>query len=158
MTKTGQLPPLNATNDSADFYQNDKFILEGVDHYKSLFSFTQRKVEYENFRFKYPTLLAVVIESINSQVIDNQKIIGKFFYRFHVSDDLTVGELAEIIKFKINAKIRDDDDKLAQKERILFFNNRLSCSEQLELKDVYEKMRETDGWLYLNFIIEQISS
>jgi hypothetical protein len=40
-------------------------IREGVDHYKKLFSFVQRKVEYENYRFKHPTLLAVVIESIN---------------------------------------------------------------------------------------------
>jgi hypothetical protein len=46
----------------------------------------------------------VVIESINTQVIDNQKIIGKFFYRFHVSDDLTVGELSEILKFKITLR------------------------------------------------------
>lgn len=44
---------------------------EGIDHYKKLFSFTQRKVEYENFRFKHPTMLAVVIESINTQVIEN---------------------------------------------------------------------------------------
>ena len=35
------------------------------------FSFTaQRKVEFENFRFKHPSMLAVVIESINTQVID----------------------------------------------------------------------------------------
>jgi hypothetical protein len=54
---------------------------EGIDHYKKLFSFSksncpiisvaQRKVEYENFRFKHPSLLAVVIESINVKVIDN---------------------------------------------------------------------------------------
>ena len=39
---------------------------EGIDHYKKLFSFTQRKVEFENFRFKHPAMLAVVIESINT--------------------------------------------------------------------------------------------
>ena len=113
-------------------------------------------MEYENFRFKYPSLLAVVIESINTQVIDNQKVIGKFFYRFHVSDDLTIAELAEIMKFKINTKIKEEDDKLNVKERILFFNNRLSVSESHELKEVYEKLRENDGWLYLDFIIEVI--
>ena len=43
---------------------------EGLDHYKKLFSFTQRKVEFENFRFKHPSLLAVVIEGINNKVID----------------------------------------------------------------------------------------
>ena len=81
-------------------------------------------------------------------------MIGRFFYRFHVSDDLTVGELAEIMKFKVNTKIREEEDKLSQKERILFFNNRLSCGEQIELRDLYEKSHEADGWLYLDFIIE----
>ena len=38
----------------------------------------QRKVEYENYRFKYPSLLAVVIESINVKVVENQKMIGKW--------------------------------------------------------------------------------
>ena len=71
-----------------------------------------------------------------------------------MSDDLTVGELAEIIKFKVNSRIEEEDFKLGPKERILFFNNRLSCSESLELKEVYDKMRESDGWLYLDFIIE----
>ena len=91
-------------------------------------------------------------------MIDNQKIIGKFFYRFHVSDDLTVGELSEIIKFKINTKIREEEDKLGLKERILFFNNLLSVNESQELKDVYDRNRESDGWLYLDFIIEVINS
>ena len=82
----------------------------------------QRKVEFENFRFKHPSLLAVVIESINSKVIDRQRIIGKFFFRFHVSDDLNIGELCEIMKFKINAKILEPSIRLTQKERIVFFN------------------------------------
>ena len=91
-------------------------------------------------------------------MIDNQKVIGKFFYRFHVSDDLTIGELSEIIKFKINTKIREEEDKLGLKERILFFNNLLSVSESHELKEVYDRNRESDGWLYMDFIIEVINS
>ena len=79
---------------------------EGIDHYKKLFSFSklrhrnnlsfilaQRKVEFENFRFKHPSMLAVVIESINTKVIDTQRLIGRFFFRFHVSDDINIGEL-----------------------------------------------------------------
>jgi hypothetical protein len=53
-----------------------------------------------------------VLESINVKVIDNQKVIGKFFYRFHVSEDLQVSELAEIMKYKINTKIREEEEKL----------------------------------------------
>ncbi len=113
-------------------------------------------MEYENYRFKYPSLLAVVIESINVKVIDNQKVVGKFFYRFHVSEDLLISELAEIIKFKINSKIREDEDKLGPKDRILFFNNRLSMSDGLVIKELYEKSRENDGWLYIDFIVDSI--
>lgn len=91
-------------------------------------------------------------------MIENQKIVGKFFYRFHISDDLTIGELSEIIKFKINSRVKEEDDKLGPRERILFFNNRLSCSEILEIKDVYDKMHESDGWLYLDFIIEVLNT
>jgi hypothetical protein len=111
-------------------------------------------VEYENYRFKYPSLLAVVIESVNAKVLENQKVIGKFFYRFHVSEDLQIGELAEIMKFKLNTKIRDEEDKLGPKERILFFNNRISVTDQAVIKDVYDRCRENDGWLYLDFLID----
>lgn len=55
----------------------DPNIKEGEDHYKKLYSFIQRKVEYENYRFKHPTLLAVVIESINNKVTDYQRMLGK---------------------------------------------------------------------------------
>lgn len=67
-------------------------------------------------------MLAVVIESINTQVIDSQKLLGKFFFRFHVSDDITIGELCEIIKFKINVKITDPLQRLTSKEKLIFFN------------------------------------
>lgn len=93
----------------------------------------QRKVEYENFRFKHPTLLGVVIESINSKVIDKQRLVGKFFFRFHVSDDLQVGELCEIMKFKINAKILDPSVRLGQKDRVVFFNQRISVAESMDV-------------------------
>jgi uncharacterized protein (DUF1697 family) len=111
-------------------------------------------VEFENYRFKYPSLIALVLESINVEVTKNQKMVGKFFYRFHVSEDLLISELADMLKFKINTKIRDEEDKLGPKERILFYNNRLSVSETYNMKDLYEKCHEKDGWLYIDFIID----
>lgn len=60
------------------------------------------------------------------------------------------------MKFKINTKIRDDEDKLGPKERILFFNNRQSVADTNVMKDLYEKFRENDGWLYIDFMIDQI--
>lgn len=96
----------------------------------------------------------MVIESINVKVLENQKIVGKFFYRFHVSEDLLMSELSEIMKFKINSKIREEDDKLGPKDRVIFFNNRQTVTETTIIKDVYERCRESDGWLFLDFIID----
>ena len=45
-------------------------------------------------------------------VLSMYVLLGKFFYRFHVSEDLQVAELADIMKFKLNTKIRDEEDKL----------------------------------------------
>jgi hypothetical protein len=55
-------------------------------------------------------------------VIETQRTIGRFFFRFHVSDDITIGELSEIMKFKINGKISNPIDRLTTKERVVFFN------------------------------------
>ena len=100
-------------------------------------------------------MLAVVIESINTQVIDNQKIIGKFFFRFHVSDDICIGELSEIIKFKINVKISDAMQRLTAKDKVIFFNQRISVSESMDVQNLYTNKHEDDGWLYLDFLIEE---
>ena len=103
-------------------------------------------------------MLAVVIESINNQVIDNQKHIGKFFFRFHISDDINIGELQEIMKFKINVKISNPMERLTSKERIVFFNERISVSETSDLLSMYNKHHEGDGWLYLDFLIEELQN
>ena len=108
--------------------RRDPEIREGVDHYKKLFSFIQRKVEYENYRFKHPTLLAVVIESINSKVTDSQRMFTKLFFRFHLSQDLTIGDLAESLKFKMNSQIDSPFDKIHIKEKVVFFNDNVSIS------------------------------
>ena len=134
--------------------RNDPKIYEGEDHFKKLFTFIQRKVEYENFSFKHPNLLAVVIESINQKVTDNQRMFTHLYYRFHVSQDLSVGDLAEIMKFKMNCQIESHIDKISKKDKIVFFNENISVSEQVELRNLYFQKCEDDGWLYLDFLVE----
>ena len=85
-----------------------------------VFDFIQRKVEYENFRFKYPSLIGVVLESITSRIIDTQKMIGSVNYRFHISESLTLGEIGEVLKFKINTLITDDMMKLGIKDKVSY--------------------------------------
>mmetsp|Transcript_7491 Transcript_7491/g.12655 ORF Transcript_7491/g.12655 Transcript_7491/m.12655 type:complete len:150 (-) Transcript_7491:37-486(-) len=134
--------------------RQDPQIREGEDFYKKLFTFIQRKVEYENFRFKHPSLVAVVIEAINTKITDNQRMFRHLFYRFHVSQDLSVKDLQETVKFKINSRIESSLDKISKKDKVIFFNENISVSEHLLLRDLYIEKREDDGWLYLDFLVE----
>lgn len=66
-----------------------------------------------------------------------------------------IGELSEIIKFKINVKITDPLQRLTSKEKIIFFNQRISVSEHMDMQSLYSNKHEEDGWLYLDFLIEE---
>jgi len=81
--------------------------------------------------------LAVVIESINQKVTDNQRMFTSLFYRFHVSMDLSTGDLAEIIKFKMNCQIDNHMDKITKKDKVVFFNENISIMENSELRELY---------------------
>lgn len=134
--------------------RHDPDVRSGEDHFKKLFTFIQRKVEYENFRFKHPTLLAVVIESINSRITDRQRMFTKIFYRYHISQDLSIADLQDVIKFKINAYIDNHEDKISKKDKVIFFNENTSIASTSGLRELYISKREDDGWLYLDFIVE----
>ena len=66
-----------------------------------------------------------------------------------------MGELSEIIKFKINVKITDPLQRLTAKDKVIFFNQRISVSEAMEIQNLYTNKHEDDGWLYLDFLIEE---
>lgn len=76
------------------------------------------------------------------------------FYRFHVSMDLSTGDLAEIIKFKMNCQIDNTLDKITKKDKVVFFNENISIMENSELRELYFQKSEEDGWLYLDFLVE----
>ena len=59
------------------------------------------------------------------------------------------------MKFKINAKIQNMSVRLNNRERVVFFNERISVSENTEVQTLYNHKKEDDGWLYLDFIIEE---
>lgn len=87
--KTSKVTTVGKSAPSSGFYR------------KQVFDFVQRKVEYENFRFKYPTLIGIVLETLPTQLLEKQKDIGVFNFRFHISQSLTLGEIGEVLKFKI---------------------------------------------------------
>ena len=71
-----------------------------------------------------------------------------------MSQDLTIGDLSEIIKFKLNSRIEMPIDKISTKDKIVFFNESISLLEGTTLRDLYIQRREDDGWLYLDFLVE----
>ncbi len=42
------------------------------------------------------------METLPEGVLDNQKEVGTFNFRFHISQSLTLGEIGEVLKFKMN--------------------------------------------------------
>ena len=78
----------------------------------------------------------------------------KLFYRYHISQDLTIGDLQEVMKFKMNAMIEANLDKISKKDKVILFNDNISITSAINLRDLYIEKREDDGWLYLDFIVE----
>ena len=68
--------------------------------------------------------------------------------------DLSTGDLAEIIKFKMNCQIDNTLDKITKKDKVVFFNENISIMENSELRELYFQKSEEDGWLYLDFLVE----
>ena len=47
-------------------------------------------------------------------------------------------------------------ERLTSKERVVFFNQRISVGESMDIQSLYNKYREDDGWLYLDFLVEEL--
>ena len=58
----------------------------------------------------------------------------------------------------MNVKVADPLQRLTAKEKVIFFNQRISVSEQLDLMSLYTNKHEEDGWLYLDFLIEDANA
>ena len=68
---------------------------------------------------------------------DNQKNFRDLYFRFHVSQDLTIGDLQEVIKFKLNCKIDNPSQKIVVKDKVVLFNENISLLEGTGLRDLY---------------------
>ena len=67
---------------------------------------------------------------------------------------MTISDISENLKFKMNAQIERDLDKIVTKDKLVIFNENISVSGNMVLRDLYIQKREDDGWLYLDFIVE----
>ena len=83
----------------------------------------QRLIEYRNFKYEFPDLLGVVIESFNTNIMEGQKMIGEFYYRMHLSPNLIFGQLADFIKIKVGSQTENGLESFTNQTKILFFFN-----------------------------------
>jgi GABA(A) receptor-associated protein len=109
--------------------------------FKTKFSYEERVVESGRVRRKYPSRVPVVVERAESAQtmshIDRQ--------RFLVPYDLTVGQLAYIIRRRV--KLEPDN------AMFLFFGGQSAAQNEF-VSAVDERCREEDGFLYATYTCE----
>ena len=104
--------------------------------FKNANSFEKRKKESDRILAKYPNRIPIICERITDNVpkIDRTKYL--------CPDDLTVSSFMFVIRKRL---------KLEPEKALYFFINSkiLPCTKLLA--DVYEKEKNEDGFLYINY-------
>jgi len=106
--------------------------------YKSQVEFDDRMKESQNMRTKYPDRIPTIIEpKVGTVMIDKRK--------FMVPELLTIGQLTYVIRKRLALKAE---------EAIFLFANSTVLIATASLQDVYKKYQDLDGFLYLNYALE----
>eukprot|EP01035_Chromulina_nebulosa_P018618 gene18618-24349_t len=108
--------------------------------FKSNHSFDARQAEAKRVRTKYPERIPVICEKIaisKVQEIDKNKYL--------VPQDLTVGQFVFVIRKRL---------KLQPEEAIYLSVNGSFPQNAALLRDIYEKMKDADGFLYIRYSSE----
>ena len=106
--------------------------------FKKKFDFSQRKEECERILRKYPERKPVIVENIKP---DSNYQLNK--RKFLVPCDLTMGEFIYVIRKRIRT--------LKPEEALyLYVNGNMSSASQI-ISQVYDKYKDEDGFLYINY-------
>lgn len=111
--------------------------------FKSKYSHTQRLAEALRVISKHPDKIPIICEPINPQTPNINRS------KYLVSGELTVGQLLHIIRPRI--------ENLIHKNQALFLfvsNNRIIPATSSTVNDLYDRHKDTDGFLYINFSLE----
>ena len=101
-------------------------------------SFDERLTESTNIRKKYPTRLPIIVERYNK--CKNINNIDK--NKYLVPDDLTLGQFIFTIRKRL---------KLTPEKALFVFVNNSVMPSSLLIKEIYEKNKDKDGFLYMNY-------
>ena len=107
-------------------------------NYKKQKSYEERLKETTEILDKYPNRIPCILEKI-----DNNSTIGLIDKKkFLVPDDLTMSQFIYVIKKRV---------KLDSSEAIFIFCNKQILLNQSIIKDIYNKYKDKDNYLYLEY-------
>ena len=107
-------------------------------NYKKQKSYEERLNETTEILNKYPNRVPCILERVdNNSTID---LIDK--KKFLVPDDLTMSQFIYVIKKRV---------KLNPSDAIFIFCNKQLLLNQSIIKDIYNKYKEKDNYLYLEY-------
>ena len=91
-----------------------------------------------NIKKKYPTRIPIIVERYNK--CKNINDIDK--NKYLVPDDLTLGQFIFTIRKRL---------KLTPEKALFVFVNNSVMPSSLLIKEIYEKNKDDDGFLYMNY-------
>lgn len=110
--------------------------------FKMLNSFEKRRMESTRLREKFPDKIPIILEKADtSQLpkVDKQKYL--------MQREITIGQFLYIIRQKIN---------IDQSESIfLLINNATIPSTGSSIGEIYDKLQDNDGFLYITYSSQQ---
>ena len=107
--------------------------------FKNSYSLKERKEESNKIKEKYPDRIPIIFEHKNSK--EDKEIKRKYL----VPLNLTVGEFIYVVRKRINIK---------QEQAIYLFINNKSVTSGMLLSLYYQNHKDPDGFLYINWTIE----
>lgn len=125
--------------------------------FKKEFTFDERRTESNRVLCKYPERIPIICEKSNNRLPDIDK------KKYLVPDDLTIGQMLYVIRKRLKLPGEIEGNSITNKKPIhaekalfIFINNKDIASTTAIIKDVYEKHKDPDGFLYLNYAEENV--
>jgi GABA(A) receptor-associated protein len=111
--------------------------------FKHEFNFSQRKEESLRVLTKYPERVPIICEKSNQR---NLPDLDK--KKYLVPRDLTVGQFGYVIRRRMNLK--------QEESLFIFINNETIASTSDTIGNLYNKYKDIDGFVYVNYSKENV--
>ena len=112
--------------------------------FKETHSFEERFIEYQIIRCNYPGFLPVSCE------LENYTGPKKINFRVYLSEEILIGHLRAFLKKLLQKRFPE----LSKSDNLyLMIEEDVIIKYDINLKEVYEKKCEKDGWLYIKLSI-----